>query len=675
MEILPSPQADAPDSGGSFWRRAARRALLAGAVVATVVHLQQVIVFSGGARLPGDLGDGRFNNLVLEHLWRALCGQATLVSPPMFHPVAGVLFFSDTHLGTFPFYAIWRVLGLSMESAMQGWALTLSALNAASVLFWLRRRGVGVGRAALLTFFACSNFVVVGKLVHAQILPVFPAVWAVGCLGELLETGRPRWLALALGAVAYQHYCAPYLGFFLSGTLLLWAAAMLLTATGGTGRLAEICALLRARRTWGMVALSGLALAPLYAGYAWAALRQGTRGTAELHSLTPTPASWLTAAGGSVWYSRWQFLPPAASGVEHSLFAGLGFWLALLLLGCAGWKHRNEPLGAGALALAAAMGALVAAVTRWPGMPESVFWAVEYVITPFRAFRSVGRMVFLFVPLTVIGLGFLWSALMRERGWLRRVAGLLPVLLAVESLSGPSYSYAKAEAQDRARAVAEAFGDQGARPVLAFAPGPVSQPAWVSDLDGVAGIWALGRQALNGYSGSTPKSHRQFFETLTPEAANAIMAKFHLPADSLGVATAYPRWFEEKYGLLRYPLATPCIRLEPSGTLELSGRAGQPLSAEVRLINQLSMDLPCRSLNLHLSYRLFGEDSREISDSPSPRTVIELLPKNGTLTVTMPLVLPSRPGRYEARVSMVREGVGWWDDMGAHGFRISLRVE
>src|SRR5947199_50812 len=52
------------------------------------------VLFSGFARTPGDLGDARLVNFLLEHDWRWLTGRAghrDLWSPPVFYPAAHTL--------------------------------------------------------------------------------------------------------------------------------------------------------------------------------------------------------------------------------------------------------------------------------------------------------------------------------------------------------------------------------------------------------------------------------------------------------------------------------------------------------------------------------------------------------------------------------------------------------
>src|SRR5260370_254542 len=92
------------------------------------------VLFTGFARTPGDLGDARLVNFLLEHDWRWLTGRAghrDLWSPPVFYPAAHTAAYSDLLLSALPFYAPWRLLGLPPDTPFQ-----LLLLTAVPLHFW-----------------------------------------------------------------------------------------------------------------------------------------------------------------------------------------------------------------------------------------------------------------------------------------------------------------------------------------------------------------------------------------------------------------------------------------------------------------------------------------------------------------------------------------------------------
>jgi len=92
--------------------------------------------------VPGDLGDARFNSVILEHLYLWAKGiEPHLWSPGFYYPFQGALTFSDNHFGSGWIYVALRILGISREEAFNGWYLTSFGLNFAACAYTLRRFG------------------------------------------------------------------------------------------------------------------------------------------------------------------------------------------------------------------------------------------------------------------------------------------------------------------------------------------------------------------------------------------------------------------------------------------------------------------------------------------------------------------------------------------------------
>jgi len=82
------------------------------------------------AFLPGDLGDARFINYILEHGYQYLTGHRdSFYNAPFFYPEKNVIALSDNMLGNLPIYACFRLLNFSREDALQMWWLAIFVLN------------------------------------------------------------------------------------------------------------------------------------------------------------------------------------------------------------------------------------------------------------------------------------------------------------------------------------------------------------------------------------------------------------------------------------------------------------------------------------------------------------------------------------------------------------------
>jgi hypothetical protein len=80
--------------------------------------------------MPGDLGDARFINYVLEHGYQFIIGnRESFYDAPFFFPEKNVLALSDNMVGHLPIYSFFRIIRFSREDSLQLWWLSVFALN------------------------------------------------------------------------------------------------------------------------------------------------------------------------------------------------------------------------------------------------------------------------------------------------------------------------------------------------------------------------------------------------------------------------------------------------------------------------------------------------------------------------------------------------------------------
>ena len=90
--------------------------------------------------IPGDLGDARLNIYILEHFFRRILFlDKSFWTAPMFLSYPFTTAFSDSLLGSAPFYAVFRWIGLDRESAFQGWYALGFVLNYSAAVYVLKR--------------------------------------------------------------------------------------------------------------------------------------------------------------------------------------------------------------------------------------------------------------------------------------------------------------------------------------------------------------------------------------------------------------------------------------------------------------------------------------------------------------------------------------------------------
>ena len=485
-------------------------AILIGAAGLLIAHHPTLL--SGFGRVQGELGDTRFVNWLLEHNWRWLIrdpAHLRYFDPPMFHPAPNTLAYSESLLGSAPAYLLWRALGFEPDTSFQLWHLTVSALNFASAMLFLRR-GLRLGpwssaAGAALFAFAGTRIAQIG---HAQLLPHFPLPLLALALLRFADPAEERragwWVALGSFALVDQIYAGFYLGWFQGFGLLLvvaWALALRRTR-------APFLQLLRKSSTplIAGAAVAALALAPLGYHYALASREVGSRPWWEVSRYLPRPASWLGTSWQS-WLYGWsrpiadRFIP-AGYGPEHML----GYGALATVLGVLGLvKRRRETafclLGAGALSLFL--------LTLVPA-PRVTLWRVVFVLVPGgRAVRVVARVGLVVLFPICAGVAATLDRLERRR----RFALLLPciaALLVEQGLTDLSFDKQanRADLQWVARRIPEGCSS------FLFTPVDGTNPWYKYEIDA---IWAgTMRQVptLNGYSGNSPPKYLPFGENV-----------------------------------------------------------------------------------------------------------------------------------------------------------------
>jgi hypothetical protein len=642
-------------------------------ILLACLHTGQSIVFFDG--IPGDLADARVTNCILEHGFQSILGYARLLSPSQFYPVEGTLVYTDNHLGTLPIYAIYRWVGFSMERSFQGWFLTVIALDAASLLFLLRKLRISRALACPLAFFGASSCSLVLKCGHPQVLPYFPFILALACFLSFLRSADARLLAWAVIWFAYQNACYMYDGYF---------SVLILTAV-----FAVFMALAARRDFWPLlfqsarrnavflsctivISMAGLAL--LYAPYAAFSSKSGTRPMAELLLLAPNPGAWLSASAQSAFYSAQKFYKPGGYIIENTLFSGWVAWaMTLAALGAGLWATRGSD-GRLAAVLAGSCVLLVGLITTWHGTTGNAYlWLADH-ISSLRAFRSFARIAYLLFVLQAAAIAvFLNAVHVSTRSRLVRASTVVvAAAIAVEQLSLGQFHYSPWIAQLRVAGLIEMWRKAGDHQVLIFAPGYSNQGAETINTDSWQAALGLHRFSINGYSGNQPATYAQFLNTPSVDNAKALLATLGLNVSAVSLVTDWPEAVKARLGIQTY---TTSARIVPKARVaEITLSPAEETTLPITLHSEEPGDVPCDVLHIYASYRLYDTRGVNVIDPPSPRTFVHTVRPGDSETIALRMQAPRAPGVYEARLSMVHEGVAWWADIGAPGSVVKFVV-
>jgi hypothetical protein len=658
-----------------------------------------------GGRIPGDLADARFNAYVLEHGYRWLTGaDASFWNAPFYYPYPLTIAFSDNHLGSGPIYWLLRAAGLDREDAFRGWYLLGYIANFAASAYALRRisyRWVGVALGAFLFAFGLP---VTAQSAHAQLGYRFGVPLAVLAMVQFDQ--RPGLDSLARLCIwtCWQFLCSIYIGYFLMILLTAFAVAFALARQRPAWsvllhwprglREAWRAGSVRARAGLLLIGCASIALLiGLFQPYVRASHLYGFRQSwDDIAVMLPRPGSYLLADHSLLWHSPLLDGRLGPFRHEHMMFVGLSPILALGPAVALAW-FRKARLDTLLLPTALAI-ALVCGLTLLVD-GHSLYWFIAGVpgVSAIRAVTRIG-LVMLF-PVSMILAGAV-SALSSARVDGRAANAwqvLIAILLVLECSAFSHYTSRKADWHERLRiAAADLPSSIPQSPILLLAP-RLSEPWSYRELDAMLLAQDHGWATLNGYSGHGP------WRWLSGACSDAI--------SNIGQAISFLGQFEgirfrqllqrvvpvdygdcdpsrlfddpSKLVFADWPLP-PELMAETAVRVEgLTVRDGAVV-AKVSISNHGHMVVPAISKTgmwVRLSARYFpavGLTSEVLrTASWSHRQNLDAdVPPGGRIELEIPLRPPPVGGPYVVAVTMLQEGVAWFQD---HGMPIAISAQ
>ncbi len=376
--------------------------------------------------IPGDMGDARFNNYILEHFHSYVTGRADdYWDAPFMYPWKNVIAHSDNLLGTAPIYSVFRALDFNRESAFQIWILAMFALNYWCCYGALRAWNGRSELAASGAFIFAFGIHVIGQMDHAQVFPRFMVPIAFLFFWRYLSAGRKGDLLSAAIAIVYQFYCGIYLGFILLYSLFFLAVAFAIVHRG------TFLPRFRKVSTWSSIGIaviaSALLLLPLMLPYIKVSQEMGTRQFHEVIDSIPRPVSYFFTHPAALswrdlaWHSQFKF----PIWWDHFLFVGILPWIAIIsALVIVIIKRIPSAERSTTMVL---LIALVLSTLFVLNIDGHTLYRVFYALPGFSALRALGRVINVQIMYFVLLLIAVAALLPRKR----RVTALLVIALPV----------------------------------------------------------------------------------------------------------------------------------------------------------------------------------------------------------------------------------------------------
>ncbi len=452
--------------------------------------------------VPGDLGDSRFNAIVLEHGFRFLRGDAwhrVFWTPNWaFHPHKNVLAYSDNLLGTLPLYIAARAVGLGEMAAFNAWVVVLSVANFVSMALLLREAQVSRLGAAVGGFVFAFAMPRGEQLNHLQLFPQFFTPLCFLCLLKMRSL-RAWTVWGAVACAVLQLYAAVYVGWFLA--LALAIGAMVTAFLAAASRKFRGALWGGFKRLWlhviGAALLGVAALLPMTIHYANAQAEVGRRKYGEMLPMLPRVASYFLPADYTLLYHSMmlkmkQGLPVAH---EHVMFAGFLVMACMVMLlaallrasRTAHWWHW------------VLVAIWLTTVTATLFVNGSLWGTLHRVIPGAGGIRAVSRIVML--QLLPLGAAAAWAVtgLQRRLGFV--VAALFAALVVLENSGAASYHFS---ARDHAARIDRIKLQLASKQCDTFFLTGTDEPYKVQ-LDAMWASLLSKVPTINGYSGNTPR--------------------------------------------------------------------------------------------------------------------------------------------------------------------------
>jgi len=471
--------------------------------------------------VPGDLGDNRLNIYILEHFFRWVSGlDKSFWDAPFFYPYLRTIAFSDSLLGSAPFYAFLRVIGFDRESAFQGWYILGFFLNYSACVYVLIRLKLRPLAVAAGSFFFTFGLPMLAQENHAQLVYRFGVPLACFLLYRFSQKPLLRTLLAIAFWLVWQFYLSFYMGYFLVLLLLVmfllipmcipklsklerlrfWPHKMIIAWLQSTP-------FKRALSSMGMVLLT-FCLFSLLRPYYWVSSHYGfMRPWHDIEVMLPRIQSYFLADRSLLWQSISSLISNTLMRHEHQLFPGIAA-LILLIIGIV-WRFDSENRTLADLQI----GAIFILVIFTLDIGGISLYRITALIPGLNSIRAITRIeLVLMWPLALL-LAIVLDALSSSKfKWFK--LPIMVILLTLLIITEPSLfihtSFSKSEESNRLTNLRSLISLQASRknPILLVAVNQNQDSLWfVKEIDAMLLAQDLGWPTLNGYSGNVPPEY------------------------------------------------------------------------------------------------------------------------------------------------------------------------
>ena len=412
-------------------------------------------------KMPGDKGDARFNNYILEHGYKYAKGEVSEYwDAPFLYPYQNTIALSDNLLGTLPIYIFFRSIKCDRETAFQWWFLSMFALNFFGCYLALRKWTGNIMLSSTGAYIFAFSIYLLGHINHVQILPKFISPLVLYWFWRYLSEKRISSLALAITGLTYQFYCGMYLGFFLFYVMLFMFISYLIVYRDW-GNFKQFSQPRIALSIVGIIILNLALLYPMLSHYLPVSSQLGFRDFSEISLYLPRWKSYFFSTPESYWWNSLSYHMRNSEMYwwENFLFCGILPWIALLLLPIL-YFHRavNAHSKKFLLYLLLTFLLCVLFTIKFDGV---TFYKLIVNLPGFGSMRSINRIINIIILFQILIFVFVFKGLKEKYNRLGNFLVILPLFAVLDnSVAYWERTFSKVEVQKEVEFITKKIASQ-----------------------------------------------------------------------------------------------------------------------------------------------------------------------------------------------------------------------
>lgn len=469
---------------------------------------------------PGDTGDGRFNNYLLEHSHKFITGaEPSLWNAPFMFPEEDVITYSDNLVGSVPFYSVFRISGFDRETSYQLWFIMMYVLNFSCAYLFLNWAFKNRYAAVIGALIFAISIAIQSQMTHAQTFPRFAVPLAFWMSLLFLKNFKPLYFFLAIFFVVYQFYCGIYLGFFLFIPIAILLVSVFIVHRKKL--LAHLKQYKWSLSILGAIVINVLLIAPLMLPYLERSKTTRLNQYENIVSSVPTVRSFFYSQEGSVF---WDILSEVGNDYpdswDHQIFAGSVGTLSFIFLSIVGiiWmiskKLRSK--------LKLNKNQFVFLITCWLTMMLFIryqgfsLYQMVFKIPGFASLRSLTRIINIELIFFAFSTSYVIYLILKKLPKFQVYIFFLFMILAVFDnyfYEGESYRMEKAYSQNRIEELVSKMKHLPGGSVVSYEPDELINRVTDYQIDGMMAAQTLGLKSINGYSATAPHGYAQYWST------------------------------------------------------------------------------------------------------------------------------------------------------------------